>query len=182
MNPPYQHHFCLPWWFVKDEMTIEETVVKVLFRETWVFCDHMKFFNVFSNPERDPRARIVSIGCYAIISNEAIITKAWLTQISAWFYPLKKVWHLWFDHNLIVDAAYTQLQQDVQSSDIVKYFLPKLFTIEQLKNYCEIIYNRTFEKRNFVKYIQSHFKIKKTNKKEFDVNHRPASFYKFINL
>lgn len=180
-NIPYEWYFCLPGGFVSNEETVEQTVIKVLYRETGIFCDHVKLFGSFSKPNRDPRGRIVSLGYYSIISNNSIQTKPWITQLSAWFYSFREVGVLGFDHNDVLTVAYNQLQEDVQNSDIVKYFLPKYFTIDQLKSSCEVIYNRKFEKRNFIKYIESHFKIQKTNKKELYVNHRPAAFYKFIN-
>gem|GEM_PF-4214430 len=62
----------------------------------------------------------------------------------------------------------------------MKYFLPKLFTLDLLKQYCEVVYGRTFEKRNFIKYITSRFKIQKTKHKEQYVAHRPAALYKFV--
>lgn len=179
---PYLGLLCLPGWFVLEKDTTEQTVTNVLYRETWVFCDHIKLFWSFSLLNRDPRGRIISLGYYSIISNNNINTVAGKNQESANFFPLREIWQLAFDHNDILNAAYFQLKQDIEKSDIVKYFLPKFFTIDQLKKSCEIIYDRKFEKRNFIKYTRSHFKITKTTKKEQYVNHRPAFFYKFTDL
>jgi hypothetical protein len=58
--------------------------------------------------------------------------------------------------------------------------MPKLFSLAQLQDYCESIYNRRFEKRNFAKYVKTHFKIQKTKLKEEYVPHRPAILYRFV--
>lgn len=179
-TPPYRDYLCLPGGLVKSNESVEITANKTLFRETWISCPYLKLFGVYSAVDRDPRGRIVSVGYYSIVANDSLEPREWLTQTTTSFFHFSEIGKLAFDHNNILREAYLQLQEDIQWSDIVKYFLPKVFTISQLKEYCEIIYNRTFEKRNFIKYIQSRFKIQKTKQKEKYLAHRPASLYKFV--
>lgn len=177
---PYQGAYSLPGWLVALEDTVEQTVQKTLYRETHVLCEHVKLFGIFSALQRDPRGRVVSIGYYAILRYEDLVLKKGVTQLSVEFFPFKKIGHLAFDHNDILHAAYLHLQDDLVWSDIIKYFMPKLFSLTQLQEYCESIYNRKFEKRNFIKYVRTHFKIKKTKFKEKFVSHRPAFLYQFF--
>ena len=177
---PYRDSRCLPWWFVERDESVEQTVNKVLYRETGIICDHIQQFAVFSEIQRDPRGRTISLGYYAILSDDVLIPRWGKQQITAKFIPWKQLPPLGFDHDEIVRAAYARLQQDVQWSDIIRHFLPRYFTMLQLQSYCEIIYNRSFEKRNFSKYVQTHFSIQQTKQKELYVAHRPASLYKFL--
>lgn len=179
-TPPYHGFHSLPWWFVKRDEQLQQTATKVLYRETGVFCDYIQSFGIFDEVYRDPRGRIISIWYYAILDDTTIIPQSWVTQDRASFIPIKMIGTLAFDHNSIVQKAYEQLQKDIQWSDIIKHFLPPYFTIDQLKKYCEIIYNRSFEKRNFTKFISKNFTIKKTTQKEQYVAHRPASLYRFV--
>jgi 8-oxo-dGTP diphosphatase len=177
---PYHGFQSLPWGFVQRDEQLQQTAIKVLYRETGVFCDYIQSFGVFDEVMRDPRGRIVSIPYYAILNDTSIIPHFGASQSAASFVPMKMIGTLAFDHNSIVQKAYEQLQKDIQWSDIIKHFLPRYFTIDQLKKYCEIIYNRSFEKRNFTKFISKNFTIKKTAQKEQYVAHRPASLYRFV--
>jgi 8-oxo-dGTP diphosphatase len=177
---PYHGFQSLPWGFVQRDEQLQQTAIKVLYRETGVFCDYIQLFGVFDEVMRDPRGRIISIPYYAILNDTSIIPHSGASQSAASFVPMKMIGTLAFDHNSIVQKAYEQLQKDIQWSDIIKHFLPRYFTIDQLKKYCEIISNRSFEKRNFIKFISKNFTIKKTAQKEQYVAHRPASLYRFV--
>ncbi len=177
---PYRDARCLPGWFVERDESVEQTVHKVLYRETGIISDHIQQFAVFSEIQRDPRGRTISLWYYAILADDTLTPRWGKKQITAKFVPWKQLPPLGFDHDAIVRTAYSRLQHDVQWSDIVRYFLPRYFTMLQLQSYCEIIYNRSFEKRNFSKYVQTHFRIQKTKQRELYVAHRPASLYKFI--
>jgi 8-oxo-dGTP diphosphatase len=177
---PYQGVYSLPGGLLALEETVEQAVNKVLYRETHVLCEHVKLFWTFSALHRDPRWRVVSISYYSIIRHDDLLLKKWSTQLAVEFFPFKKIGELAFDHNAILAAAYLQLQDDLSWSDIIKYFMPKRFSLAQLQDYCESIYNRHFEKRNFAKYVKTHFKIQKTIFKQEYVPHRPAILYRFI--
>ncbi|MFA7284623.1 MAG: NUDIX domain-containing protein [Candidatus Absconditabacterales bacterium] len=177
---PFTGSWCLPGGIVYPDMTVEGTAYKVLYKETGLVPKYMKQFAVFADIHRDPRARVVGIGYYTIICDNDLIPQSGQTQLNAMFVPLTDIPALAFDHDIVRKQAYKQLQKDIEGSDIVKYFLPKLFTLDLLKQYCEVVYGRTFEKRNFIKYITSRFKIQKTKHKEQYVAHRPAALYKFV--
>ncbi len=180
-SKPFVDSRCLPWWFVHDDITVAATAYKVLYKETHIVAKYMKQFDIFSDLNRDPRWRIVGVGYYTIICNDDIVPLPWDTQEQAMFIPLQDIPSLAFDHDRIRRKAYDTLRKDIEWSDIVRYFLPHLFTLDTLKQHCEVIYNRSFEKRNFAKYVKTHFKIQKTSYKEKYVAHRPAVLYKFSN-
>lgn len=177
---PFVGSWCLPWWLVHPNMTVEGTAYQVLHKETGLIPKYMRQFAVFADIQRDPRGRVVGLGYYTIICDDDLIPRPGQTQLNAMFVPLQDIPTLVFDHDTIRKQAYDQLKKDIEWSDIVRYFLPKLFTLELLKQYCEIVYGRHFEKRNFLKYIKSRFKIQKTKHKEQYVAHRPAVLYKFV--
>lgn len=179
---PYRDQWALPWWFVKVNDTVNQTVEKVFYRETGILCDYFQHCGIFSRIDRDPRLRVISLWYYTIVSHQEFLLRAWKSQSNIRFFALHDLpAQLAFDHYEIIQQALFTLQTQIQSQwNIVQHFLPRLFTLSQLQYYCEIIYNRTFEKRNFQKFVQSDFTITKTNQKEVNVSHRPAYLYKFV--
>ncbi len=177
---PYKHMRALPWGFIQDKEDCETCIHRVLYKETKIYTRHIKLSGIQSLPDRDPRERNISIGYYSIISSEELIPMEWNTQSSALFVPITDLPLLSFDHDMIVKNALVTLSWDMEWSDIIKYFLPKHFPLSLLLEYCEIIFRRKFEKRNFLKFISKRFKITKTKYKEKWVTHRPAFLYKFV--
>lgn len=177
---PYKGSRCLPGGFVKNNETVEQTADRVLYKETHIVCTHIKHLGVFSDPQRDPRWRTIGVGFYTVIYESSLVPAPGINQQDALFIPIIQIPKLAFDHDIIQKHAYTKLQHDIETTDFVKHFLPKYFTLNQLKTYCEILMSRTFEKRNFMKYVHQRFQIKRTSRKEQYVKHRPAYLYKFV--
>lgn len=177
---PYHWMRCLPWGFVSENEDCETCAHRVLYKETSLYCRYLQLSSVQSQPHRDPRWRNVSIVYYTIISSENITPQEGNNQLWAMFMPIDILPQLWFDHEHIIKNSFEQLKKDLQWSDTIRYFLPKHFPLALLQEVCQIIYRRSFEKRNFNKFIKYRFKIIKTKYKERWVNHRPAFLYKFV--
>lgn len=175
---PFIGQRCLPWWFIKENETIDDAAKRVLFKETWLWVSYVNQLWVFARVDRDPRRRAVWIWMYAVVDYEVRLS-AWNTQAATQFCAVSAIPHLAFDHHDIFLKAYDKLKSDFSHWDIAQYFLPKYFTLWQLQLIYEIIWWVIYDKRNFRKLIASKLPIKKTSKKEFDVPHRPGWLYKF---
>jgi 8-oxo-dGTP diphosphatase len=66
-------------------------------------------------------------------------------------------------------------------SNIAQFFLPKLFTFQQLQQVYDIILWTTSDVRNFRNFITKSHIVRSTKKKEENVAHRPATLYQFIH-
>lgn len=118
-NKPYKNMWALPGGFVDIATgeTTEHAAVRELGEETGVWGIHeseMKLFGVYSELNRDPRHRTISVGYYLTVSS-ALGIVAGDDAAEASFFPLslptiRKAMPLAFDHNKILnDAVQTRL-------------------------------------------------------------------------
>lgn len=60
-NDPYKDHWALPGGFVDYGETTEVAAVREAKEETSIDVELIKLFNVYSDPDRDPRRHTVSV-------------------------------------------------------------------------------------------------------------------------
>jgi len=85
-----------------------------------------------------------------------------------------------FDHNQILEASLAYVRQYVENSPAVLFdLLPRKFTAAQLRRLYEIVYDRSFDVRNFHKRISMMKYVVPLEEKEQGVSHRAARYYRF---
>ncbi len=178
-SEPFENQWCLPGWIIQENENAWKAAWRILKKETGILKNYFEEFGTFSEPHRDPRERVISIGVFCILTTEDELIPGH-TQKKAVFFPIKHIPKLAFDHMDILKKAYLSLQQKIINNRILEYFLPKYFTLWELQKIHEIILGNKTDKRNFRKDIAKKYKLKPTNKKQFDVAHRPALLYKFV--
>ncbi len=128
-------------------------------------------FHTFSDLNRDPRGRAISIGFIALVSSDYVD--------SNWF-DSAKLPKMAFDHASIVKEALSYLKKNI-SSLIVQQFLPNEFPLNKLQDAYELIEGVKYDNRNFRKKMISSGIVKETGSLEINVSHRPAKLFKFVN-
>lgn len=173
---PFLGKRCLPWWFLKNEESIEETAIRVLKKETWISLSHLEQIKVFSSPDRDTRGRSIWVAFLGIIK-ETVDIIPWASQDKVMRVPIQSIPRLVFDHSMIVQDLYKTLVDGIERWKYAPAFLEKEFTLRQLQDVYEAILLRTYEKRNFKKYILNRYKLKETKKLVCGNAYRPAKLY-----
>ncbi len=173
---PFLGKRCLPWWFLKNDESIEETVIRVLKKETWIHKSHLEQIKVFSSPDRDPRWRSIWVAFLGVITEHVDIV-VWASQDKVMRAPIQSIPHLVFDHSMIVQDLYKTLVEGIEIWKYAPLFLEKEFTLRQLQDVYEAILHRTYEKRNFKKYILNRYKLKKTKMLVYGNAYRPSRLY-----
>ena len=76
-NPPFKGELALPGGFVDIGETIENACIREAYEETNINVKLIKLIGVFSDPNRDPRGHIVSIGflCEPLSKTEIPLAK-----------------------------------------------------------------------------------------------------------
>ncbi len=175
---PYKDRWALPGGFVRIDETLDQAAHRELGEETGLQEVFLTQLSVFSELNRDPRERVVSVAYLAIVKSADFTLKAGTDAIDAKWIPLNHKSHqLAFDHIEIVKSARDWLIEQMYQQPIFLKVLPKAFTLTQMQALYEGILNDRLDKRNFRKRILGSGLLRKTNKKLINVAHRSAALY-----
>jgi 8-oxo-dGTP diphosphatase len=148
-----------------------DTAIKRKLSQEFATDVYFTQFATFTNPNRDPRTRIISIGYVAIIPAEFVKDR------QNW-HPITQSLDLAFDHAHIVKTALTYLKNNITTL-ITKQFLPIKFPLNDLQNVYEVLEEKMYDNRNFRRKMLQENQIIETDEYETNVSHRPAKLYQF---
>ncbi len=178
---PYLDTFALAGGFLLDDESAEEGVLRKLKEETNVELDYLEQLRTFSDVNRDPRERIISIAYYGLIDpiKHDLITNIHAKEVK-WFpaYSINYI-PLAFDHKKIYDYALKRLRNKLQYEPIGFELLSKYFTMNQLWSLYNAILGRKLDRRNFNRKILSYGLLKETTFKQEGGVGKPAKLYEF---
>lgn len=170
--------WALPGGFLGQEESLEQGSQRVLQELTGLTKVFMEQFHTFSDPRRDPGARIISTGFYALIKIEEFDKKL-VENHNAFWKQINELPSLMFDHKNIIDKAVENLHARAKSQPVGFELLPEKFTLPQLQKLYEAIFQSSLDKRNFRKKIMSMGILEKLDEKDKLSSKRGAFLYKF---
>jgi len=164
--------------FVKIDEDVDEAAKRVLFEITGLENVFMEGLKTYGKANRDPGFRCISIGQYALI-RIGDYDKELVEKHGAHWYELDKIPDLALDHNQMVQDALGRLRRKARYQPIGFELLPKKFTIPQLQQLYEAIYQDELDARNFRKKVLSYNVLIKLEEKDKSSSRRGAFLYKF---
>lgn len=169
----------LPGGFLRMDETIEECAARELKEETGIENAYSRCFGTFTDLDRDPEQRVVSIAFYALVPTCQVVggTDA---KRATWV-PIKEVGELAFDHNQILERAIMTLREDIAFRPVSYALLPDKFTLPQLQRLYECILglDTPMDRSNFSKKILKSGFLVDTGEVEAASGHRGGNFYSF---
>jgi 8-oxo-dGTP diphosphatase len=176
---PFKDYWALPGGFAKVGEALEETARRELEEETGLKNVFLEQLYTFSDPQRDPREHVVSIAYYALVNlSDHKVHASTDARNAAWF-SIDDIPRLAFDHDLILETAYTRLRGKITYQPIGFELLPKKFPLRMLQGVYEKILDHSLDKRNFRKKILGMDILEELDEIETDVSHRAAKLYRF---
>jgi 8-oxo-dGTP diphosphatase len=176
---PFKNMWAIPGGFVKIEESLEDAAKRELEEETGVKEVYLEQLYTFGEPKRDPRGRVITVSYFALINSEQSEQKLNATtdvSEAKWF-SIKELPLLAFDHDKILKYAIQRLKWKFGYTPIVFSLLPKKFKIPQIKKIYDIVFDKEFDKRNFIKKLLLLDILEETEETEENVPYRPAKFY-----
>lgn len=183
---PYKDAWALPGGFMRlDDKSARDCAYRELHEETDVDDIYMEEFKTFSDIDRDPRERVITIAFFALVVKDKYQVKGGDDARNAEWFPVKKLPELAFDHRAIVDQALEYLRQRIHFEPIGFHLLDMEFTMPQLHSIYIAILDppeddiKLRDRRNFQKKMLKLGYIKETGKKVTGKPHRSAKLYTF---
>ena len=176
---PFAGCWALPGGFVDMDETIESAARRELEEETSLRCNYLEQLYTFGQVDRDPRDRVISVAYFALVQLASHQVQAASDARNVGWFSLNDTPRLAFDHEKILEMATERLRNKIRYQPIGFELLPKKFTLRQLQRLYESILDRSLDKRNFRKKIQSMDLLVELDEVEQDVAHRAARLYRF---
>lgn len=153
---PYRGSWALPGGFLEMDETIEQCAARELREETGVEDIFLEQFHVYSDVNRDPRERVVTVAFVALVRKSDLSLVAGDDARRAGWFELEALPPLAFDHNKIIADARRHLQLLLRERPVGFRLLDEKFSIAELQRLYEQINEKTYDRRNFArKFSQS---------------------------
>ena len=174
---PYKGRWAFPDGFLKMDEAAEEGALRELKEETGLENAYIQQLHTFSDPNRDPRERVITIAYYALVRIQEV--KGGDDAASARWFPLDEIPPLAFDHDYILRMATQRLREQIHFQPIGFELLPEKFTIKELQSLYEAILEINFDRRNFAKKMLHLEILTELDETIWPTPKREAKLYKF---
>lgn len=188
---PFKGKWSLPGGFMDADKTADEAVTNKLALKTGVENYYKEQLYTYTDMDRDPRGRVISIGYIALVDKEDIDISHGKNE-AKWFdiaihhdekHNVENVdivnedgskVELAFDHQRIITDAIKRLAGKILYTDIAFYMVPAEFKLGGLQNIYNSLLGYNFQA--FRRFIAD--KVEETGHIETSTGHRPSKFYR----
>ncbi|MEU3725459.1 NUDIX domain-containing protein [Streptomyces sp. NPDC031705] len=152
---PYAGAWALPGGFVLPRESAETAARRELAEETGlppelVAALHLEQLRTYSEPDRDPRMRVVSVAFTALVPDMPEPAEAGGGDADgARWVPVGEAAELAFDHGLILADARQRVGSKLEYTCLATAFCPPEFTLGELQTVYETVWGTTLDRPNF---------------------------------
>ena len=178
----FKNSWFLPGGAMIENETIEQCANKILKYLIGIENVHMSQVKAYTNVNRHPVKRVVTISFYALIQpeNHPMEQKMNVTEIK-WFGLDNLPTTMGFDHLEIIKDAHVLLKHNLKNNLIFGELLPETFTLNELQILYESILEEQLDRRNFRKKILQMDILKNTGNIKKGVKGGPYLFQKKLS-
>jgi hypothetical protein len=201
--------YALPSGFILQTESIDQAARRSLEGRTGLKDIYLEQFRVFGDAERSNRSemdrmsslnegqlekmgvspvmmewitrRFVSIGYYALVDMRKVVLQKEAIDASMEWYPLNDLPAMILDHNRMVAEALEALRLNLDRRLIAFRLLPDTFTMREVRELYEAIFDRPFARNNFQKKILDLGVLERLEKKFTGAANRAPYLYRFLS-
>lgn len=174
---PQKGNWSLMGGFLKRHETLSMAAERILNQLTGLHDIYQEQLYAFSEVDRDPAERTISVAYYALINLSE--NQDLSSEFSAKWFSISDFPELIFDHNEMFKKAIKRLILRVSTKPIGFELLPEKFTMLQLQTLYESILGEKLDKRNFINKINSLDILIKLDEKDMSSSRKGSYLYKF---
>lgn len=148
---PYAGRWALPGGFVRPDESAERAARRELGEETGltdVSGLHLEQLRTYSEPDRDPRMRVVSVA-FAALLPDAPEAHGGSDAAQARWTPYDSARGLAFDHDRILGDARERVGAKLEYTCLATAFCPPEFTLGELQRVYETVWGTALDRPNF---------------------------------
>lgn len=175
---PYKGDWSLMGGFLNDDEELDDAATRVLQLRAGLDDIFLKEVGCFSSVDRDPTGRVISVVYYALV-DVAKQDASILQEHGACWFSIKQLPEMILDHKEMVNRALEQLRIDANQRLLGKELMPQYFTLLQLRNVYQAIFDRELELANFRKKILSFNILEKQDFKNTTESRKGAYYFAF---
>lgn len=201
--------YTLPGGFIQQNESIDHAALRVLNERTGIHNIYLEQYRTFGNVERKNSEvlnalgeinkqiidnnllrikiastawfsqRFVSIGYYALVDINKVQLQTGEIDESVNWYNVKNLPKMIMDHNEMVKYALEALRQNLDQKLIGFNLLPDTFTMREVQELYEAIYDKPFARNNFQKKILDLNVLERLEKKFTGAANKAPFLYRF---
>ena len=199
--------WALPSGFVYQGEDIDEAAQRILQDRTGIKDVYLEQFQVFGKAGRNSRAfldrliemnpvtlqegssnsreyewftrRFISIGYYALVDINQVVPQLTDLDQSIDWYTVGQLPSMIMDHNQIIEKALESLRLNLGPKLIAFNLLPETFTMKEVQELYEAIYDKPFARNNFQKMILDLNVLERLEKKFTGAANKAPYLYRF---
>ncbi len=176
---PFKGKWAFPGGFLNMDENSDECARRELFEETGIENVFIEQLYTFSDVNRDPRGRVITVAYYALVKLSDFKIQAGDDAQSAKWFPISQIPSLAFDHNLILRIALNRVRAKIRYQPIGFELLSEKFTLPELQNLYETILEKQLDRRNFRKKILETQLLIDHQESVKGVPHKGAKYFSF---
>ncbi|MCH5220476.1 MAG: NUDIX hydrolase [Muribaculaceae bacterium] len=146
---PFKGLWALPGGFMRIDETVDETARRELHEETGLTNIYMEQFRVFSDVNRDPRERVITVAFIALVKPSDYELVAGDDASNALWFDENLLPPLAFDHHEIIVQAREFLCEMLRLKPAAFELLNTVFSLSELQKVYEVINRTHYDRRNF---------------------------------
>lgn len=136
-NEPFKGCWAFPGGFLNMDENATQGALRELREETGLKAQHIKEFGTFSEVNRDPRERVISIAFYAVVKTSDV--QGGDDAARAQWFGINELPRLAFDHDFMLRKAVKKLKEDIHFNPFGFGLVDEQFTMAELQRLYEAI-------------------------------------------
>lgn len=175
---PFLGDWAIPGDLVYPDEDLPDAASRILTELTKIDGIVLHQGQTFGKPKRHPQGRVITNAYFALVRVGDINAVSDSCAKELKWVPICDLPQLAFDHNEILESTFEQLSQKLKREPICFDLLPEKFTLNEMQQLYEYVYEVSLDKANFRKKIKP-IPLISLSEKQKNVKHRPANLFKF---
>jgi len=150
-NEPFKGDWAFPGGFLEETETLEEAAKRELKEETGITSKYFTEVGTFSDLNRDPRGRTISVAFASVARKADCQATAGDDAKEARWFRIHEMPKLAFDHEKIYRMALWKLRLGFITSPVAFALMEDVFTLPEMQRLYTQVFSKEYDRRNFQK-------------------------------